>query len=77
MEIFLEFILNLNKFVNALLVAITAVADVIAVIQFIKSKQKSLLKYSLLYFLQLYSLSSQLLPLLSANSSRLVRPFQN
>lgn len=62
--IFLEFILNLNKFVNALLVAITAVADVIAVIQFIKSKQKSLLKYSLLYFLQLYSLSSQLLPLL-------------
>lgn len=64
MEIFLEFILNLNKFVNALLVAITAVADVIAVIQFIKSKQKSLLKYSLLYFLQLYSLSSQLLPLL-------------
>ena len=45
MEIFLEFILNLNKFVNALLVAITAVADVIAVIQFIKSKQKSLLKY--------------------------------
>lgn len=50
MEIFLKFILNLNKFVNALLVAITAVADVIAVIQFIKSKQKTPIKVFVIIF---------------------------
>lgn len=46
----MEFILNLNKFVNALLVAITAVADVIAVIQFIKSKQKKPIKVFVIIF---------------------------
>ena len=50
METFLELILNLNKFVNALLVAIAAVAEVIAVIQFIKSKEKKPIKVFVIIF---------------------------
>ena len=51
MERLLEFLLESNKIVSALLAAISAIAEIVAVFQFIKSKEKNLLKYLLLYFL--------------------------
>ena len=44
MEELLEFLLESNKIVSALLAAISAIAEIVAVFQFIKSKEKKPVK---------------------------------